>query len=196
MRDRASVGGLRYYSYGFVCLSMPNLLHSPPKPQLPLPSDKWVVSLCAEKKEYIGFAWTSPAHRHSDSFPHLGGHHPVCLVGVGTPLYTSTLRHGIYYLPRSNFTVAVSTKTQKNTHPTAARQPCRQNSGYPAPISGHPFIVLLTAHRTMYSLGFDCWPCGSGYTHPGHARMACSLLELEQIDVETMQKLYRRFLWM
>ena len=27
MRDRASVGGLRYYSYGFVCLSMPNLLH-------------------------------------------------------------------------------------------------------------------------------------------------------------------------
>ena len=146
------------------------------------------------KKRYIGFAWTSPAHRHSDYSPHLGGHHPVGLLGVGTPLYTSTLRHGIYYIPRSNFTVALSTKfTQKNTHPT--RQPCRQNSGYPAPISGHPFIVLLTAHHTMYSLGLDCWPCGSRYIHPGHACMPCPLLELGQMDVETMQRLYRRFLW-
>ena len=48
-------------------------------------------------------------------FSPLGGHHPVCLVGVGTPLYTSTLRHGIYYLPRSNFTVAESTKSHKKT---------------------------------------------------------------------------------
>ena len=197
MRDRASVGGLRYCSYCCEYLSMPNLLHSPPKPQLSLPSEKLVVLLCAEIKRYIGFAWTPPAHRQSDYFPHLGGHHPVCLVGVGTPLYTSTLRHGIYYLPRSNFTVAVSTKSQKkNTHPTAARQPCRHNSGYTAPISGHPSMVLLTAHCTMYSLGLDCWPCGSGYVHQGHASMPCSLLELEQIDVETMQKLYRRFLWM
>ena len=70
---------------------------------------------CVLKKRYIGFAWTSPAHRHSDYSPHLGGPHPVCLVGVGTPLYTSTLRHGIYYLPRSNFTVAVSTKSHKKT---------------------------------------------------------------------------------
>ena len=113
VRDRASVGGLRNYSYGFLYLSMPNLLHFPPKLQLSLPSEKSVLLLCTEKKRYIGFAWTSPAHRHSDFFPHLGGHHPVCLVGVGTPVYTSTLRHGIYYLPRSNFTVAVSTKSQK-----------------------------------------------------------------------------------
>ena len=70
---------------------------------------------CVLKTRYIGFAWTSPAHRHSDYSPHLGGHHPVCLVGVGTPLYTSTLRHGIYYLPRSNFTVAVSTTSHKKT---------------------------------------------------------------------------------
>ena len=51
VRDRASVGGLRYYYYGFVYLSMPNLLHSPPKPQLSPPSEKWVVLLCAEKKD-------------------------------------------------------------------------------------------------------------------------------------------------
>ena len=155
---------------------------------LSLPSEKWVVLLCA-KKRYIGFAWTSPAHRHSDSFPHLGGHHPVCLVGVGTPLYTSTLRHGIYYLPRAIPLLLCQQNHKKNTHPTAAPQPCKQDSGYPAPICGHPFIVPLTAHCTMYSLGLDCWPCGCGYIHPGHACMPCSLLELEQIDVETMQKI-------
>ena len=196
VRDRASVGGLRYYYYGFVYLSMPNLLHSPPKQQLSLPSEKWVVLLCAEKKDIQVLHGPHLSIDTQIIFP-IWGVTTQSVLWVWIPLSILLLKDMVFTTyPAAISLLLCQQNHTKKTHPTAARQPCRQNSGYPAPISGHPFIVLLTAHCTMYSLGLDCWPCGTGYIHPGHACMPCSLLELEQIDVETMQKLYRRFLWM
>ena len=120
---------------------------------------------CVLKKKIYRFCMDLTCTYTLRLFSPSGGSPPGLSCGCGYPsLYFYSKTWYLLLTPQQFHCCCVNKITQKNTHPT--RQPCKQNSGYPAPISGHPFLVLLTAHCTMYSLGLDCWPCGSGYIHP------------------------------